>query len=305
MSDPDDGPSTLPDFLRSRRARLTPEQAGLVSYGPRRVPGLRREELAQLAKVSVTYYTRLEQGRTANVSDSVLDAIARALGLDPDEQAHLRALARPSRRTTPSPVTGEVRASTVRLIDAMADVPSIVLNRRTDVLAWNRAGHALLAEHLPYEAPQSETVRPNLTRLLFLDPTTGSLYPDWPAEALRAVASLHLVAGHYPRDTALHALIGELSAQSPQFAALWAQHPVRNCFTGTKHFSHPRAGSMTLEFDILHVPDDSWQRLLTYHALPGTPSDAALRLLTAVTAHAPRVHRAGYDSNATPFPRAT
>ncbi|MFG3552557.1 hypothetical protein [Streptomyces sp. NPDC047725] len=153
----------------------------------------------------------------------------------------------------------------------------------------------LLAEHLPYEAPKSDTARPNLTMLLFLDPTTGSLYPDWPAEALRAVASLDLVAGHYPHDADLHALIGEVSARSPRFAALWAQHPVRNCFTGIKHFRHPRVGDMALEFDILHVPDDSWQRVLTYHALPGSPSDAALRLLTAVTAHATPVRPGGGD----------
>ncbi|MEV4293218.1 helix-turn-helix transcriptional regulator [Microbispora rosea] len=280
MSDSGD---SLGGFLRSRRARLTPEEVGLVSYGTRRVPGLRREELAQLAGVSLTYYTRLEQGQAMNVSDAVINAIGRVLNLDDDERAHLHTLARPVRHGREPQRTGGGRAGTVRLIEAMADVPAAVLDRRSDVLAWNRLGHALLACHLDFAISGGRP--PNLTRMLFLDDRTRALYPDWEREALRAVASLRLVAGRYPDDRGLAELVGELTVKSPEFASLWADHPVRTCFSGRKRFRHPQAGDMELEFGILHVPDDSWQRIMTYHTIPGSPSDAALRLLSAL-AHA-------------------
>ncbi|HYH32316.1 MAG TPA: helix-turn-helix transcriptional regulator [Pseudonocardia sp.] len=272
----------LGEFLRSRRARLTPADVGITSFGARRVPGLRREELAQLAGVSPTYYTRLEQGQSTNASESVIDAIARALALDHDERVHLHDLARPApvkrRRAARSDAA---RPGTVRLVEAMADVPTVVLGRRTEVLAWNRAAHALLADHCAIDAPQRPAERPNLTRMLFLDPHTRDLYVRWDEEAARAVASLRLVAGRHRDDRALSDLVGELVVKSDAFAALWSAHPVQNCVSGTKLLRHPQVGELELGFEALHLPDDTAQRILTYTAEPGTASDAALRLLVA------------------------
>ncbi len=270
----------LSEFLRSRRARLSPEDAGVVSYGARRVPGLRREELAQLAGISATYYTRLEQGQSTNASEAVIDAIARALDLDDDERTHLHDLAKPSpskRRRPTRPDTA--RPGTVRLINAMADVPAVIMGRRTEILAWNRLGHALLAGHYDFTAPSRPADRPNLTRMLFLDPHTRELYARWDEETARAVASLRLVAGRYRDDRELADLVGELTLKSDAFAALWAKHPVHNCLSGRKGFHHPELGDFELEFEILHLPDGAGHRILTYTALPGTPSELTLRLL--------------------------
>jgi len=279
--------SALGEFLRSRRARLTPATAGVVSYGARRVPGLRREELAQLAGVSATYYTRLEQGQSTNASESVIDAIARALNLDEDERTHLRDLARPVRATRSRPPRPDVaRAGTARLIAAMTDVPAVVMGRRNEVLAWNRLGHALLAGHYDLDAPIRPADRPNLTRMLFLDPHTRDLYARWDAEAARAVASLRLVAGRNRDDRELADLLGELTLKSDDFAHLWTQHPVLNCMSGLKHFHHPEVGDFELEFEVLHLPDDSGHRIMTYTAIPGTASEAALQLLSTHTASA-------------------
>jgi transcriptional regulator with XRE-family HTH domain len=275
----------LGEFLRSRRARLTPEMAGVVSYGARRVPGLRREELAQLAGVSATYYTRLEQGQSTHASESVIDAIARALGLDEDERTHLHDLARPvraKRRRAPRP--DHVRPGIARLVDAMGDVPAVVLGRRTEVLAWNRLGHALLAGHYAYDAPSRTAERPNLTRMLFLDAHLRDLYVRWDEEAARAVASLRLIAGRYREDRLLADLVGELMLTSDEFASLWAQHPVLNCTSGAKAFHHPEVGDLELDFEVMLLPDDTGHRLMTYTASAGTPSEAAIRLLaTRVT----------------------
>ncbi|MFC4012534.1 helix-turn-helix transcriptional regulator [Nonomuraea purpurea] len=286
----------LGEFLRSRRARLSPEDAGIVSYGARRVPGLRREELAQLAGVSTTYYARLEQGQSANASETVIDAIARALGLDDDERTHLHDLAKPAkskRRRATRPDTA--RPSTVRLINAMADVPAVIMGRRTEVLAWNRLGHALLAGHYDFTAPSHPDDRPNLTRMLFLDRHTRELYTRWDEEAARAVASLRLIAGRHRDDRALADLVGELTIKSDEFAALWSKHPVHNCLSGRKYFHHPEVSHVELDFEILHVPDGAGHRLLTYTAHPGTPSDTALRLLASHTALAEH----GYGSQGT------
>mgnify|MGYP002403090537 CR=1 FL=1 len=265
---------SLGEFLRSRRARLTPEAAGVVSYGARRVPGLRREELAQLAGVSATYYTRLEQGHSVNASRSVLDALARALQLDEDERRHLHTLAQPAadrrpRRSRPETASAELE----HLLAAMSDVPAVLLGRRTDVLAWNALGHRLLAGHYDADA------RPNLTRMLFLDAHTRELYRDWPEEAARAIASLRVVAGRFPDDPALEALVGELTVKSPEFARGWARHPVRTCVAGTKRLRHPEIGDLDLAFQVLELPDGSGQRVLAYTAAPGTPAAAALDLL--------------------------
>jgi transcriptional regulator with XRE-family HTH domain len=274
------GVSALGDFLRSRRAAVNPEDVGVVSYGRRRVPGLRREELAQLAGVSATYYTRLEQGQSVNASASVIDAIARALRLTADERAHLHDLARPKRARRARPGKPDVaRAGTRQLINAMADVPAVVLGRRSEVLAWNPLGHALLGGHCDVTAPDRPADRPNLTRMLFLDPHTRDLYPRWREEAARAVASLRLVAGRYPDDPDLAALIGELSMKSTEFAALWSTHPVQNCMSGSKELRHPEVGEFELAFEVLHLPDDNGHRIITYTAAPGTASEAALHLL--------------------------
>ena len=276
-----DTPAALGDFLRSRRAALQPEDVGLSSYGGRRrVPGLRREELAMLAGVSITYYTRLEQGQSLNASDSVLDALARALRLNADEHAHLRDLARPARtRRRPAERPEQVRPGTRRLVETMGTVPAVVLDRRADVLAWNPLGHALLAGHLPLDGPGRPAERPNLLRLLFLDPHTRELYPHWADEARTALASLRLVAGRHPDDRPLAELIGQLSMQSSEFTDLWARHPVRACISGVKRFHHPSVGPMELAFENLQFGDDSGHRMLLYSAEAGSPSEAALGLL--------------------------
>lgn len=276
-----DDSSALGEFLRSRRSRLRPEDVGLTSYGTRRVPGLRREELAQLAGVSVTYYTRLEQGQSTRASEAVIDALARALNLDDDERAHLHDLARPAPRRPRSRACrpAMARPGTRQLIDAMDNVPAVVLGRRTEVLAWNTLGHLLLAGHLDFDAPNRPADRPNLTRMLFCDPHHRDLYRDWATEVARAVASLRLVAGRYKNDRELAELIGELTMNSPEFASLWAKHPVANCVSGTKEFRHPEVGELTLDFEALVLPDDSGQRILMYSAKPGSASEAALQLL--------------------------
>ncbi|WP_069866686.1 helix-turn-helix domain-containing protein [Streptomyces malaysiensis] len=286
-----DIPAELGSFLRTRRAGLRPEDVGLVAYGTRRrVPGLRREELAQLAGVSAAYYTRLEQGQSTGASDGVLDAIARALRLTPDERTHLGNLARPPRTgRRPVPRPPSARPATRRLIAAMDGVPAVVLDLRFDVLAWNPLGHALIAGHLPADAPERPGARPNTQRMLFLDPHTRELYPDRKGEARRAVSSLRVVAGAHPDDRRLAELVGELTMKSGEFAALWARHPVRRCAFGTKSFHHPLVGSLELDFEMTRLPDSGGQCLLMYGAEPGSPSEAALRLLSRETGafHAP------------------
>lgn len=270
----------LGEFLRSRRDRLSPEAARVSSYGRRRVSGLRREELAQLAGVSMTYLTRLEQGQSQNASDSVIEALARALQLDPDERAHLFALARPTpaARLRPSrPETAKPGAE--QLLHAMGDVPAVLLGRFNDVLAWNRLGHLLLAGHLEADAPVRDEDRPNLIRMLFLDEHTRDLYADWPQEAATAVASLRFVAAQFADDRGLAELVGELSMNSPEFARLWAGHDVRLCTSGTKGLRHPAVGPLDLHYEVLHLPEGNGQRILTHTAAPGSASSAALRLL--------------------------
>ncbi|MFI7537409.1 helix-turn-helix transcriptional regulator [Streptosporangium sp. NPDC049376] len=275
--------TALGEFLRTRRSRLKPEDVGVASYGRRRVPGLRREELAQLAGVSATYYTRLEQGQSANASEAVIDSLARALDLNEDERAHLHDLARPvpaKRRRPAKPAM--VRPGTRQLIDAMGEVPAVVLGRRNEVLAWNRLGHLLLAGHHAFDAPDRIADRPNLARMLFLDPHHRNLHVHWEEEAIRAVASLRVVAGRYQDDRELAELIGELSMKSPEFAATWSRHPVATCASGTKRFQHPEVGDLTLEFEVLHLPDDSGHRVLMYSAKPGGSSEAGLKLLRSM-----------------------
>ncbi|MEV7660859.1 helix-turn-helix transcriptional regulator [Paenarthrobacter sp. NPDC089316] len=274
--------SELGEFLRVRRAALKPEDVGLLNYGIRRVPGLRREELAMLAGVSSTYYTRLEQGHSNNASEAIIDAIARALNLNTDERAHLFNLARPAtakRRAATKP--DKARPGTLRLIQSMPNTPAVVLGRRSEVLAWNRVGHRLVAGHLDFAAPRTPSTRPNMTRLLFLDAHTRELYTHWREEAARAVSSLRLVAGRSTDDPELTSLVGELTMASEEFAKLWARHPVENCMSGLKYMHHPEVGRLELHFEVLTPPDESGHRILMYAADPGSPAAEALQLLAS------------------------
>ncbi|GAA1855949.1 helix-turn-helix transcriptional regulator [Myceligenerans crystallogenes] len=278
MSDVSVLSNPLGEFLRSRRAALRPQDVGLRGYGRRRVPGLRREELAMLAGVSATYYARLEQGLSVNASEAVLASIATALELGPDERAHLDQLARPAARVRRrEPVRhDQARAGMLRLIGTLGQTPAVILGRRSEVLGWNVLGHRLVAGHLDAAAPLSPRERPNLTRMLFLDEHTRELYPHWPVEARRAVASLRVLAGRDPEDQELTALVGELTVKSPEFARRWAGHPVDRCVSGTKLFRHPEVGELELAFEVLAPADDSGHRLLMYTAT----SEAAAATLT-------------------------
>jgi transcriptional regulator with XRE-family HTH domain len=267
----------LSDFLRTRRARLRPADVGIGSADDRRrVPGLRREELAMLAGVSVDYYVRLEQGRGGvHPSDSVLDALARALRLDEAEHAHLQRIARaplaaPARR----PRAQRVRPEVERLLDRMTDVPAFVLGRRMDVLAWNDLAARL---HVDFGAlpPRMR----NMPRLVFLDEASRHLYPDWRQVARETVAYLRFEASAQPDDPDLHALVGELSTVSEEFRRLWARHDVREKSHGIKRYRHPLVGELELHYEALRLPGDDRQSLVTYTAEPGSPSETALRML--------------------------
>ncbi|NUP83706.1 MAG: helix-turn-helix domain-containing protein, partial [Nonomuraea sp.] len=260
--------TTLGDFLRSRRGRLRPEDLGITSYGPRRVPGLRREELAQLAGVSPTYYTRLEQGQSYQASPAVLESLADALRLSDDERAHLHRLARPAsparRRTTK---TAAVRPDTRRLLDAMGEIPALLIDFRSDVLGWNRLGHRLLAGHLAPDAPHHGADRPNLTRMLFLDAHHRELFPRWRQAAACAVAALRSAAGRHRDDRRLAELIGELTMKSQDFAALWAGHAVGGHAYGERLLRHPEVGELVLDLETLTLSDGSGHRVLLYNAV--------------------------------------
>ena len=275
-----DNGNEIRDFLVSRRARITPEQAGLPAYGGnRRVAGLRREEVALLAGVSIDYYVRLERGRAPGASESVLDGIARALHLDEAERAHLFDLARaagaPAAARAPRrPAAQQVRPSVRRILDSMITTPAYVRNARLDILAANRLAAALFAPILTGPAQPA-----NNARFLFLDPAAPAFYPEWERQAQDVVAMLRTEAGQSPHDKALSNLIGELSTRSEHFRTWWAAHNVRFHRTGTKRFHHPVVGDLTLTFEALDLAADSGLRISAYSAEPGTPSDDALKLL--------------------------
>jgi transcriptional regulator with XRE-family HTH domain len=273
-----DNGNEMRDFLISRRAKITPDQAGLPAYGGnRRVAGLRREEVAILAGVSIDYYTRLERGRATGVSDSVLESIARALELDEAERAHLFDLARAADRSAPRaprrPSPQQVRPSVRRILDSMG-APAYVRNARLDILAANRLGAALLAPVLSSPAQPA-----NNARFMFLDPGASGFYTDWERQAQDVVAMLRTEAGRSPHDKALSNLIGELSTRSENFRNWWAAHNVRFHRTGVKRFHHPLVGDLTLTFEGLELAADAGLRINAYSAEPGTPSDDALKLL--------------------------
>jgi transcriptional regulator with XRE-family HTH domain len=272
-------------FLKSRRDRMTPQRAGLRTFGtPRRVPGLRREELAQLAGVSLGYYTRLEQDQAGAASPQVLDAIARVLALEEAERAHLHNLARRSGRNVlvrPRPERPHPRV--LALLDAFDErTPALILGRRNDVLAWNSAGHALLAPHLDADAPADPARRPSMSRLFFLDPHVRALHRNWAEQARTHVAYLRLVSGRHPEDARLAELIGELVMRSPEFAAIWARGQVEDCTAGTKRLHHPTVGDLDVDYQVWLQPDSPDNRLEIYTATPGSPSADALTLLAAV-----------------------
>ena len=267
-------------FLSSRRAKLTPEQAGLPHYSRnRRVPGLRRSEVADLAGVSVEYYSQLERGNLNGVSESVLDALARALQLDEAERVHLGDLARaagPAARTRRKPRAQQVRPSLLRILDGMTEVPAIVNNGRLDAVAANPLGRALFA---PVFADPARPV--NHARFNFLNPRAHDFWLDWERAADDAVATLRLEAGRDPDDKGLTDLIGELSTRSDDFRVRWATHQVNLHRTGVKRFHHPVVGDLTLDFETLELPGDPGQKVLLYSAEPATPSRERLELLAS------------------------
>ncbi|MEV0381185.1 helix-turn-helix transcriptional regulator [Nonomuraea sp. NPDC050643] len=271
------------EFLVSRRAKITPERAGLPSGGNRRVPGLRRSEVAALADVSIEYYSKLERGALAGVSAGVLDSIARALQLDDAERAHLfnlaraaegtSAIVRPRRRTakrwTP-------RRSLQWTLDAITEGPAFVKNARMDLLAANRLARAFYAD--VYAAPERPA---NLARFTFLDQNAHRFYPDWELFADTSVAILRTEAGRNPYDKELHDLVGELSTRSEEFRRRWGAHNVRHHGTGTKTFHHRVVGDLTLAYEGLEMTAEPGLTLTIYTAEPGSPSEERLRLLAS------------------------
>jgi transcriptional regulator with XRE-family HTH domain len=269
------------EFLVSRRAKVTPEQAGLPSYGPRRVKGLRREEVAALAGVSVEYYKRLERGHTAGVSDSVLEALARALRLDDAERAHLHDLARagnpvaPQRRRAPQ---ARVRPVVQRMVDAMG-TPAIVRNSHVDYLYANALGRALYAPI--FDSPEQPA---NSARFTFLDPAAHDFHAHCERAAHDLVAHLRSEAGRNPYDRNLSDLVGELSTRSPEFRSWWAAHNVRYHQSGTKRLHHPIVGDLELSYEVMEPSADAGLTIAVYDAEPGSRSQEALDLLASWTA---------------------
>lgn len=286
------------EFLTSRRGRITPEQVGLTAYGPRRVPGLRREEVAVLAGVSVPYYTRLERGNLSGVSEGVLEALARALQLDEAERAHLFDLARaagPTARTRRRPTKQRVRPSVQHMLDAITGAPAVMVNGRLDILAANPLGRALYSEM--YVDP----VRPvNNARFIFLNPRAHYFFGDWERAANDTVAILRSEAGRDPYDRGLSDLVGELSTQSETFRTRWAAHNVRIHQTGAKQFHHPVVGDLSLTYEMMELRADSGLTILTYTAEPGSKSAEALTLLGSWAATLEQAEAA----DATPTPQA-
>lgn len=280
-----DNRSEVRDFLMSRRAKLTPGQAGLNDSGQRRVPGLRRSEVAMLADVSVEYYAKIERGHLAGVSDSVLDAVVRALQLDDAEREHLFDLARvangaaePVRRRKPK--RWVARESLTRALDVITNGPAFVRNGRMDILATNLLGRAFYDR--VFDGPGAG----NLARFNFLDERSREFYPGWDAAADITVAILRTEAGRDPRDKQLHDLVGELSTCSEAFRTRWGAHDVRRHGSGTKHFHHHVVGDLTLTYEGLELTAEPGLSFLIYTAEPGSPSQQRLDLLASWAATA-------------------
>ena len=269
------------EFLRTRRARITPERAGLPTWGARRrVEGLRREEVALLAGVSVEYYIRLERGNLGGASEAVLEAVANALQLDEAERAHLHDLARTADERVPARRTarGTVRPPVQWLLDSMSGTAAYVRNARTDILAANALGRALYAPVLAMPG------RPNVARFVFLDPAAQEFFLEWEKVAGEVAALLRTLAGENPYDQGLTQLVGELSTRSELFRTLWAAHNVRQHRTGVKKFHHPVVGDLVLTYESMELTADPGLRLNAYVAEPGSPSAEGLGLLASWTA---------------------
>jgi transcriptional regulator with XRE-family HTH domain len=271
----------IAEFLTTRRARVTPEQAGLPTYGPRRVKGLRREEVASLAGVSVEYYKRLERGNVSGVSELVLEGLARALQLDDAERTHLFDLVRAANPVLPKrsrPVKQKIRPVVQRILDQIA-APATVRNARLDYVGGNVLGRALYA---PVFDSRQQPV--NSARFTFLDPAAADFYPDWNRVATELVAHLRSEAGRNPYDRQLSDLIGELSTRSDEFRVRWAAHNVRFHRTGDKHIRHPLVGELELRYETLELSADDGLAVAIFTAEPGSASQQALDLLSSWTA---------------------
>ena len=295
-----DNRAEVKNFLSSRRAKISPEQAGLHSNARnRRVPGLRRSEVADLAGVSVEYYAQLERGDLPGVSDSVLDALARALRLDEAERAHLADLARVAgpaartrRRKTPAQT---IRPSVARILDGMTGVPALVNNARLDVVAANPLAEALFA---PVFADPGRPV--NHARFNFLNPRARDFWLDWERAADDSVAMLRTEAGRDPHDKALTDLVGELCTRSDDFRVRWAAHDVRLHRAGLKHIHHPVVGDLHLSYDVMELPADPGLALIAFSAEAGSPDDDALKFLASWAAAHDPARRLGDDQMAAP-----
>ena len=278
-----DNRAEVREFLTSRRAKITPEQVGLLAGSRRRVPGLRRSEVAALADVSVEYYAKLERGNLAGVSPHVLEAVARALQLDAAEREHLLnlahaadgsdALARPRRHGTQAWTAPRGLQWT---LDAVTGGPAFVRNGRMDIVATNRLARAFYADIFATSANQA-----NLARFAFLDPASRRFYADWDQACDMVVAILRTEAGRDPHNNGLHDLVGELSTRSDDFRVRWGAHNVRRHGSGTKRFRHQLVGELTLAYEALEMTDEPDLTLTVYAAEPGSPSEDALRLLAS------------------------
>jgi len=279
-----DNQAEVREFLATRRARLTPEQAGIIGGGRRRVAGLRREEVATLAGMSTDYYARMERGNLAGVSPEVLDALARALQLDDAEIAHLHDLARaatpgsPTRRR-PRPADLTIRPSLQRLLDAITGAPAWISNPRKDFLATNALGAALFAPILDDPANGR-----NNARFTFLNPASRIFYPEWEQGANSIVASLRIAAGQNPHDKSLTDLIGELVTRSDAFRMRWAAHDVRFHRSGTKRIHHPAVGDLEFVYEGLELPTNPGLVMYACTVEPGSPTEERLRLLGSLAA---------------------
>jgi len=268
-------------FLMTRRARITPEQVGLPAGRRRRVPGLRREEVAQLAGVSIEYYTQIERGHVAGVSEEVLDAVAAALRLSDVERTHLFDLARagavkPGRRRAVRRTAADLPDGVQELLDAMVGAPAVVLNGHLDVVAANALGRALYA---PVFGRSAAT--PNLARSVFLDPSAAAVFPDWATAADDVVALLRAEAARVPDSPEVIALVGELATRSEPFRTRWAAHNVKAHHHGAKRFRHPAVGELTLTYNAFELPGAAGLSLIGYTAAPQSPAEHALKLLAS------------------------
>lgn len=276
-----DNKAEVRDFLTSRRAKITPELAGIPLYGQRRrVPGLRREEVAQLAGISTDYYTRLEKGVLGSASDAVLEALARALQLDDAERGHLLDLARAARGGAQPPrrraTSGALRQSLQHLLDAMSTVPAFIGNGRLDLVGTNALARAFYVQVL--ESPATPV---NFARFCFLDPAAHDFYPDWERAAHTTVAMLRAEAGRDPHNRSLTDLVGELATRSDAFRTRWASHDVHVHVTGSKTFHHPVVGELHLAFNAIPLPGDPGLSLTVYTPEPGTGTEERLALLAS------------------------